>query len=171
MKEILIVDGYNIIGDWPELVELKRESLELARDHLVGTLKEYQRFTGMEVIIVFDAHMATGERKEYKQGKLQVLFSKTDETADDVIERLVYQLETKVTRVYVATSDYAEQQVTFGEGALRISANELRKMTEQARKAIDKEVQRLSPTRNRLEDQLNKKVVEIFEKWRRKNID
>jgi len=32
MEEILIVDGYNIIGDWPELKDLKnKESLEDAR--------------------------------------------------------------------------------------------------------------------------------------------
>ncbi|HSP20821.1 MAG TPA: NYN domain-containing protein, partial [Planococcus sp. (in: firmicutes)] len=33
--DILLVDGYNIIGDWPELQKLKKDSLADARDRLV----------------------------------------------------------------------------------------------------------------------------------------
>ncbi len=40
---------------------------------------------------------------------------RTGETADDRIERLVYEFEIP-TKITVATSDFAEQQVTFGGG-------------------------------------------------------
>ena len=38
MKEYLIVDGYNIIGAWPELQALKEENLEYARARLIEIL-------------------------------------------------------------------------------------------------------------------------------------
>ncbi len=50
--DILIVDGYNIIGAWPELRELRDVDLALARDRLVERMAEYQAFTGCKVIIV-----------------------------------------------------------------------------------------------------------------------
>jgi predicted RNA-binding protein with PIN domain len=171
MKEVLIVDGYNIIGAWRILNDLKKESLELSRDRLVGILEEYQKVTGMEVIVVFDAHMSPGPRKECRSGRVQVLFSKEEETADEMIERIVYEMEKQVSHIYVATSDLVEQQVTFGEGALRISARELEARVNEARKTIQLEMKKLERQRNTLGDHLDEKVAEIFEKWRRKDID
>ncbi|WP_143521247.1 NYN domain-containing protein, partial [Pseudomonas sp. 2995-1] len=31
MRRVLLVDGYNIIGDWPELKQLQQSDLESAR--------------------------------------------------------------------------------------------------------------------------------------------
>ncbi|MDF2815945.1 MAG: putative Yacp protein, partial [Paenibacillus sp.] len=52
MKQILIVDGYNIIGAWPELSKLKDISLEEARDKLIDLLANYQSYSGKRVIVV-----------------------------------------------------------------------------------------------------------------------
>ena len=41
MKEYLIVDGYNIIGAWPELQALKEENLEYARARLIEILSAH----------------------------------------------------------------------------------------------------------------------------------
>ena len=54
--DILLVDGYNIIGAWPELQELKNKDLAAARDRLVEIMAEYQAYTGYRVIVVFDAY-------------------------------------------------------------------------------------------------------------------
>ena len=66
----LIVDGYNIIGAWPELSKLKDTDLEGARDKLIHMLAEYQSFSGMKVYLVFDAYMVPGLGKKYVQNKL-----------------------------------------------------------------------------------------------------
>ena len=43
-KEILIVDGYNMIGAWPELVKLKNQDLiEESRDQLLQALSSTYR--------------------------------------------------------------------------------------------------------------------------------
>lgn len=170
MREILIVDGYNIIGAWPELRSLKHDNLEAARDGLIDSLKDYKAFTGRDVIVVFDAHLAAGRQTEETIGGIRILYSKEDETADELIERLVYDLYEKTTRghIYVATSDYVEQQVTFGEGALRISARELRIDVLAAKKEIREKVSDLGPKRTLLGQRLSPEVEAFFQELRRK---
>ena len=53
-----------------------------------------------------------------------MIFTKSKETADARIERLTNELMNRRTKVYVATSDMTEQNVIFGNGALRKSARE-----------------------------------------------
>lgn len=127
METILLVDGYNIINSWPELVKLKNTKLEAARDKLLEIMTNYAGFTGRKVIVVFDAHQAKGaigSREDFYG--VEVVFSREGETADEVIERLVGEYTGNEDReVYVATSDWAEQRIVFGRGAYRISAREL----------------------------------------------
>lgn len=40
-KNITYVDGYNIINSWPELIHIKENSLELAREKLIDEMAEY----------------------------------------------------------------------------------------------------------------------------------
>ena len=66
-KNILIVDGYNIIGAWPELIGLRdEEDLEAARDRLIEKMAEFQSYTGYRVIVVFDAHMCPGLKRNLR---------------------------------------------------------------------------------------------------------
>ena len=65
--DILLVDGYNIIGSWPELQELKNKDLAAARDRLVEKMAEYQGYTGYKVIVVFDAYGVQGIRKKVQK--------------------------------------------------------------------------------------------------------
>lgn len=60
---ILLVDGYNIIGAWPELQKLKQKDLGAARDRLVEIMAEYQGYTDDKVIVVFDAYGVKGLEK------------------------------------------------------------------------------------------------------------
>lgn len=54
LKDILIVDGYNVIFAWTHLKKLAHESLEHARMELRDRLLNYGKFKGYEVILVFD---------------------------------------------------------------------------------------------------------------------
>ena len=74
--DILLVDGYNIIGAWPELNELKHKDLAAARDRLVEQMAEYQGYTGYRVIVVFDAYYVQGIARKYQNYKVEVLFTK-----------------------------------------------------------------------------------------------
>ncbi|PLR77917.1 hypothetical protein CU633_08435 [Bacillus sp. V3-13] len=165
--DILIVDGYNMIGDWPELKSLKMKDLAAARDHLVEKMAEYQAYTGYRVIVVFDAHYVHGTEKKYQNYKVEVIFTKENETADERIEKLAISLSNRKTQIHVATSDFTEQWAIFGQGALRKSARELLTEVNMIEKGIEKKVKKIQEKKPGSKIPLSEEVAEIFEKWRR----
>lgn len=136
-KQLLLVDGYNMIGAWPELSLLKKQDLlEEAREALLNRLSNYAKYQGLEVIVVFDAQLVPGIQKSYQKYQLSVVFTKEDETADSYIERTAKELNDRLTQVTVATSDLAEQWTVFSQGALRTSARELYKAVQKTEETI-----------------------------------
>ena len=134
---LLIVDGYNMIGAWPELVLLKNQDrLEDAREALLNRLSNYAKYEGLKIIVVFVAQLVPGVTQSYTKYQLEVIFTEEGETADSYIERIAGELNNRLTQVTVATSDLAEQWVIFSQGALRTSARELYKSVEKTEKDI-----------------------------------
>jgi len=168
MEEFLIVDGYNIIGAWPELQKLKDTDLEEARNRLIHMLAEYQSFSGMKVYLVFDAYKVPGLGKKYLQSKLRVLYTKEKETADELIERLVVSLIGRRRQIHVATSDMIEQHVIFGKGALRLPASELLVKINQSRREVRERIREDASTKkNPVDGKMNGDLRALFERWRR----
>lgn len=127
-EDYLLVDGYNIIHAWDELRSLARTDLDGARRRLVDRLKNYQGWTGHNVIVVFDAYKVKGGPGSVERdGEVSVVYTKEAETADMYIEKVTYAMgkEKKDHRVRVATSDGLEQLIILGHGAVRVPASEL----------------------------------------------
>ncbi|MFC5559538.1 NYN domain-containing protein [Ureibacillus thermophilus] len=167
MENILIVDGYNMIGAWKELRSLKDTNLEEARNRLVELLAEYQAVMGWRVIVVFDAYHVSGAERSYLQNSVEVIYTKKNETADERIEKLSNELKKRKVQIYVATSDMTEQNVIFGNGALRKSARELEIELEIIQSNISKKVETSQKERPKSRIPLSKEVELTFEKWRR----
>lgn len=168
MKEYLIVDGYNIIGAWPELAKLKDVDLEEARDKLIDVLADYQAYSGMKVYLIFDAHQVPGLGGKYVASRLEIIYTREKETADELIERLSLSLIGRRRHVYVATSDMAEQSVIFGQGAYRLSARELLVKVKQAKRDVTDRIQvKESFKKNTIDGSLSDEMKQLFEKWRR----
>lgn len=171
-EDVLIVDGYNMIGAWPELSALKQERLEDARDRLLDMISDYRSYAGLTAVVVFDAFRVPGLGKSYRDRRLQVVYTRERETADECIERLVGEWTSVRRNVYVATSDLVEQHVAFGRGALRLTARELRLAVEQSRKDIQSSIVREpSPKRNPLGGAVSGDVRRRLEQMRRGNLD
>ncbi|BAQ09198.1 RNA-binding protein [Bacillus sp. OxB-1] len=166
-NDILLVDGYNIIGAWKELRRIKKERLADARDRLIELMAEYKGHTGWRVIIVFDAHLVPGIEKRKRQYEVEVVFTRENETADERIEKLVSELSGRRVQLHVATSDLTEQWVIFAQGALRKSARELEIEMEKIQKDISSKVKDIQEKRPISKIPLSDEVAEIFEKWRR----
>lgn len=166
--DVLVVDGYNIIGAWDELVRLKRRSISDARDRLIEILSEYKAYSGLRVIIVFDALYVKGLESKQAIGNLEIIFTKEKETADDCIERLVASVKHVKNQVYVATSDYAEQRTIFGRGALRISARELLINIEGIDDNIEHSIKNLPKYDGLLKSRIDKHTLKQLEKIRRR---
>ncbi len=165
--DILIVDGYNIIGAWPELKALKEKDLAAARDKLIEKMAEYQAYSGYRVIVVFDAYFVEGTEKKYKNHKVEVIFTSKNETADERIEKMAIRLNNRKTQIHVATSDLTEQWAIFGQGALRISARELLNEMNAIEKGIERKVKKIQEKKPISKIPISEEIAEIFEKWRR----
>ena len=125
-EKYLLVDGYNIIFAWPELKSLSNTNLDAARGKLMDILCNYQGYKGMTLILVFDAYKIKGNQGEVrKYNNIYVIYTKEAETADQYIEKAVHAIGKKHD-VTVATSDALEQMIIWGEGAKRLSANDLK---------------------------------------------
>lgn len=121
----ILVDGYSVIHAWPELAALARQHLgapagrDLARQReaLVGLLQRVADQRGVRVTVVFDGYAAK-HRPEVAPvpGHLEVAFSGSGRTADDLIERLVAQAPDRA-RILVVTADNAERGTVEGLGA------------------------------------------------------
>ena len=173
MKDILIVDGYNMIGDWGELKQLKdKHQLIDARDRLIELLAEYQAYSQYKIIVVFDAYQVPGVATREKQHDVEIIYTRVKETADECIEALTMdkiQKYGRLTRITVATSDMAEQSVIFGNGALRMPASELftavRESQRQITQTVNKDYARQRKFSNRV--QLDAETQSKLENMRR----
>lgn len=124
-KEILVVDGYNIINSWDRLKEVAVVDFEQARLELLEILSEYHHYSGIKTIVVFDAHLVKGSiRKEEEYKGITVVYTKENELADHYIEKMLDELG-RIKRIRVATSDRTEQEIILSRGGTRLSAREL----------------------------------------------
>ena len=139
-QRFLIVDGHSVIFAWPELRALHSRRTASARERLTRILTEYQDFTGVQVVLVFDGRGAT-VTQETEPGGIQIFYSNAGHTADDIIERLAAKYG-KLYSITVATSDLLEQQTAIAFGADCVSAEGLRDLIDGARHSLSLELKR-----------------------------
>lgn len=120
-----IIDGYNMIYSWDDLKEEAQENLYGAREHLMEKLMNFQAYKQERMYIVFDGYKVEGNiGTKIRNNDVTVVYTKTDETADEYIEKLTHELKKKY-HMFVATSDGLIQNAVFSQGAMRISARQL----------------------------------------------
>jgi len=128
----LIIDGHSIIFAWPELRKLHARRSSLAREALIKQLRDYQDWTGVRVVIVFDGKggktSATSEL-----GDVQIFYSRGGQPADAIVERLASKYAKRFD-LMVATSDSMEAQTVQACGADWISPEGLRTLLSSARR-------------------------------------
>lgn len=168
-REFLLIDGYNIIHAWSDLKELARDvSLDSARQKLLDLLSNYRGTQYQTVIVVFDGYLVKGNIGEVKvYNGLNIVYTKEAETADHYIERVVTSLP-KHYYIKVATGDSMEQLIIHGQGALRMTARELRREIERENQAIRKKYIENRPVKNTvLTDFMDESTLDWIEKLRR----
>ncbi len=128
--DYLIVDGHSVIFAWPELRALHERRTSLARDALARKLRDYQDWTGVRVVVVFDGRGAdVGAIAE--PGEIQIFYSRAGQTADSIVERLASKYGSRF-RLLVVTSDFLEQETAAACGAECLSAEGLRGLLDEA---------------------------------------
>ncbi len=117
----VIIDGYNVIMTAAEYGAVPGRKMKAARGGLINDLVRYRKVRGHAVTVVFDAAEAGGvERGVERSAGINVIFTKRDERADDVIVELV-EKAAGVERV-VVTSDKEVVRASERRGAASISS-------------------------------------------------
>ena len=129
----LIVDGHSVIFAWPELRKVHARRSSIAREALLKQLRDYQDWTGVHVVVVFD-----GKGKKVDAisdpAEVQVFYSRSGQSADAIIERLASKYA-KRFEMMVATSDSMEAETVRACGAESVSPEGLRDLLASARRA------------------------------------
>src|SRR5436305_6129181 len=129
----LIVDGHSVIFAWPELRKLHARRSSLARETLVKQVRDYQDWTCVHIVVVFDGK---GKKVEATSdpADVQIFYSRSGQSADSIIERLASKYA-KRYELMVATSDSMEAETVHACGAESISPDGLRELLASARRA------------------------------------
>jgi len=86
---LILIDGYNLIRQSDSLRRFDRKSLEAGRRALIARLAEYGGRRNHQVTVVFDGvQHGEAEENRLREGKIDIIFSRHGERADDVIKRI-----------------------------------------------------------------------------------
>jgi predicted RNA-binding protein with PIN domain len=129
--QYLIVDGHSVIFAWSNLRTLHDRRTSLARETLVKQLRDYQDWTGVHVVVVFDGRGSKVTQMS-DPGEIQIFYSRQGQTADALIERLAAKYASSFD-VVVATSDFMERNTVMAFGAEVMSPEALRGLLNEVR--------------------------------------
>jgi uncharacterized protein len=112
----ILIDGYSLLHNWPELARGKPRHSAAAREELVRVLTRYQDAEGTPITIFFDGTGAAPGLPDGESSRnLEVLFSRDGKTADDMIERVAHRLQ-PYGEVLAVTDDNAERDTVIALG-------------------------------------------------------
>lgn len=86
---LILIDGYNVIRQSDNLRRYERKSLEAGRQALIKKLVEYEKKKNHQITVVFDGGKSDWlDEGRDREGKINIIYSRFGERADDVIKRL-----------------------------------------------------------------------------------
>ena len=119
----ILVDGYSLLHNWPELAPGKARYSAAAREELIRQLTLYRDAIGTPITIVFDGTQPpVGPVAFRSTPELEILYSRAGKSADDLIERATVRL-LKYGDVLAVTDDYAERDLVIGMGGMASSCD------------------------------------------------
>ena len=161
MASYLILDGYNVIGALHRYGTAATGGLDESREILINDALKVAGWTGRQIIIVFDAHRGPESEgvEERAGGAVRLIYSAPNESADDVIERLLANLDGPAT---VYTADFALQRTALARGVSRATPREFAELLDEL-PAVTRspETPRRSPISDRLSPETLRKLEEI----------
>ena len=147
-RNMVIVDGYNLIYSDDNLKKTASYSLEKARDDLMNLLSNYVAYTKTELVLVFDAYLVEDNKgTEFMHDGYKVVFTKADQTADAYIEKLMYELGPDYS-IRIVTDDKLLQFSAVHSGIFRMTTKEFLEELTRIGNEITEFVRKLAECKN-----------------------
>jgi predicted RNA-binding protein with PIN domain len=137
----ILIDGYSLLHNWEELAPGKARHSAAARDELVYVLRQYQDTIGTPITIVFDGQGPSPKTSEEEPStpQLEIMYSKSGQTADDIIERVAHRLR-NYGDFLVVTDDFAERDTVITLGGMASSCENFIREIDSTLKGLAREV-------------------------------
>ena len=164
MTSYLVLDGYNVIGALGRYSTAGDGGLDDSRELLVNDAMKAAGWTGRRIIVVFDAQRSPepGRVEQRAGGAVRLIYSAPRESADDVIERLLGNLDGPAT---VYTADFALQRTALARGVSRATPREFADLLDEL-PAVTRSPE--APSRSRIADRLSPETLRRLEEIRRR---
>ena len=172
IEDLVIVDGHNFIFNLLKGAKPSSEKLAYLREKLIADLDWYKNQKNCDMVVVFDSRNSDNPSRSIQiVDGVKVIYSRKNETADDIIEELA-GMETGYRRKFVVTSDYLQQKVVFGKNIYRKSSREfnleLKDLKERIRERITRSREdsdkKFGSLEKRLSGKERKKLSELRKK-------
>jgi predicted RNA-binding protein with PIN domain len=112
----ILVDGYSLLHNWPELARGRARHSAAARDALIRRLTLYQDAIGTPLTVFFDgSRPRAGKAEASDTTAIEVLYSRKGQTADQMIERAAHRFA-PYGEVLAVTDDHAERETVMSLG-------------------------------------------------------
>ncbi len=117
MSWIVLVDGYNVLQNWPQFTRDLEERFDLARERLTRMIADFAAYQGHRVIVVFDAQRQNLRKAVRKKLEgIEVVYTQREQTADAYIIQWMQRYKGE-KHVEVITSDRALSDAVHRLGA------------------------------------------------------
>ncbi len=147
-RNMVIIDGYNLIHADDKLKNTSLFSLEKAREELMDLLSNYVSYTKTELVLVFDAYLVKdGEGSEFVHDGYKVVFTRADQTADAYIEKIMHDLGPDYS-IRMVTDDKLLQFSAVHSGISRMTSKEFLDELTHIGNEINEFVRKLSESKN-----------------------
>lgn len=139
----ILVDGYSLLHAWPELAVGKARYSSAAREELVHQLRQYGDSIGTPITVVFDGAGAapTVAVEAPSTRTMEIIYSKSGQTADDIIERVTARL-VSYGEVLVVSNDFAERDTVVAVGGNVCSCESFISMLKGSLEDFEKQLRR-----------------------------
>jgi uncharacterized protein len=123
---LILIDGYNLIRQSDTLRRYERRSLEEGRRALIAKLAEYETKKGHKITVVFDGgESGWADEGRDREGKINIIYSRNGERADDVIKRVA---EHTMEETIVVSSDREISSYVTRLGIIPLTSPEFEKI-------------------------------------------
>jgi len=127
---LILIDGYNLIRQSLTLKRYEQKSLEAGRNALITKLVEYGKKKSHNITVVFDGGQSDFlDEGRDREGKINIIYSRWGERADDVIKRIAAQT---AGEVIVVSSDREISSYVTQLGKTPLASPEFEKILNQA---------------------------------------
>ena len=120
MDKVLIIDGHSAIFSTPQLAQAHSLDASRTRQELIRELTHFQDISDYHVVLVFDGKGERLDRVMRQDLDILVMYTRANQSADAVIERIVAQQAQKFD-VVVASNDRLVLDTISVSGAFPMS--------------------------------------------------